>query len=56
MIVKTVKQINGIEYDYTYSDKGMLIERDGNKYSEAIDPINSNRVYIETNDPNELSR
>lgn len=48
MIVKTTKEINGIVYDYTYSDANMMIERGGVLYYEAVDPINSNRVYNET--------
>lgn len=51
MIVKTSKTINGVEYDYTYSDAGMMIERDGARYSEAVDPLNSGREYIETDEP-----
>ena len=51
MIVKTIKVINGVGYDYTYSDVSMMIERDGAKYSEAIDPLNSGREYIETDEP-----
>lgn len=51
MIIKTTKEINGVEYDYTYSDAGMMIERDGAKYSEAVDPINSGREYTETGEP-----
>lgn len=51
MIVKTTKEINGVEYDYTYSDAGMMIERDGAMYSEALDPIGSGREYTETDVP-----
>jgi hypothetical protein len=51
MIVKTTKEINGIEYDYTYSDTGMMIERNGARYSEAVDPLNSGREYTETDEP-----
>ena len=51
MIVKTTKEINGKVYDYTYSDAGMMIERDGAQYSEAIDPIDSGREYTETDIP-----
>lgn len=32
----------------TYSDKGYMIERDGIRYGEAIDPENSGRIYTET--------
>ena len=48
MVVKTTKEINGVIYNYTYSDLGMMIERDGAMYSEALDPINSDREYVET--------
>ena len=48
MIVKTTKEINGVVYDYTYSDSDMMIERNGALYEEAIDPIDSGRIYTET--------
>lgn len=51
MIVKTTKEINGKTYAYTYSDADMKIERDGVKYSTAVDPIDSNREYTETDTP-----
>ena len=35
----------------TYSDAGMKIERDGVRYDEAVDPIDSGRTYIETDEP-----
>ena len=54
MIVKTTKEINGVEYDYTYSDAGMMIERNGAMYSEAVDPLNSGREYTETDIPIEI--
>ena len=50
MIVKTTKKINGAEYDYTYSDAGMMIERNGARYSEAVDPLGSGREYTETDE------
>lgn len=50
MIVQTTKEINGVLYDYSYSDSGYMIERDGAKYSEAVDPLNSNREYTETDE------
>ena len=37
MVVKTTQEINGVVYAYTYSDSGFMIERDGVRYSEAID-------------------
>lgn len=51
MIVKTTKTINGTTYEYTYSDAGCLIERDGALYEEAVDPIGSGRTYTETDVP-----
>lgn len=42
---------NGIEYDYTYSPNGFMIERDGIPYADAVDPLGSNRIYIETDTP-----
>lgn len=32
---------------YTYSDKGMRIERDGVPYDDAIDPVEFGRTYKE---------
>ena len=51
MIIQTTKEINGIMYDYAYSDSGFMIERDGVRYSEAVDPLGSGRVYTETDEP-----
>ena len=48
MIVKTTQDINGVVYAYTYSDSGFMIERDGVRYAEAIDPLDSGRTYTET--------
>ncbi len=42
---------NGTEYIRTWSDLNMMIERDGALYEEAIDPIDSGRVYTETEQP-----
>lgn len=39
---------DGTVLNRTYSDKGMMIERDGILYSEAIDPADSDRIYTET--------
>lgn len=54
MIIQTTKEINGVIYDYTYSDSGFMIERDGLRYSEAVDPIDSGRLYTETDEPVEV--
>ena len=51
MIIQTTKEINGVVYDYAYSDSGFMIERDGVRYSEAVDPIDSGRLYTETDEP-----
>lgn len=42
---------DGVVLNRTYSDKGMMIERDGIRYDEAIDPAEQNRQYIETGEP-----
>lgn len=51
MIIQTTKEINGVIYDYAYSDAGYMIERDGVMYSEAIDPAGLGRKYTETDQP-----
>lgn len=35
----------------TWSDAGFMIERDGAVYSEAVDPVEFDRVYTETGIP-----
>lgn len=55
MIVKTTKEINGVTYECTYSDADMMIERDGARYSEALDPMGSGREYTETDEPIETT-
>ena len=42
---------DGVVLNRTYSDQGMMIERDGVRYSEAVDPADLVRVYIETDEP-----
>ena len=42
---------DGVVLNRTYSDKGMMIERDGARYDEAIDPAELNRQYTETDEP-----
>ena len=51
MIIREEITIKDKQFIKTYSDKGMYIERDGVQYSEAIDPIGTNREYIETDIP-----
>jgi hypothetical protein len=42
---------DGVVLNRTYSDTGMMIERDGVRYAEAIDPAELGRVYTETDEP-----
>lgn len=42
---------DGVVLNRTYSDKGMMIARDGVRYDEAIDPAELDRQYIETDEP-----
>lgn len=42
---------DGVILNRTYSDLNMMIERDGVRYSEAVDPAKLNRVYTETDEP-----
>lgn len=48
MIVTEIRMIGDREFTYTYSDKNMMIQRNGVHYSEAYDPVGTNRVYTET--------
>ena len=50
MIKTETITINGVQFQKTWSDANYLIERDGAKYSEAIDPIDVKRTYTETNE------
>ena len=51
MIITENLTINNREFIKTYSDLGMMVERDGVRYSEAIDPAEFGRKYIETDEP-----
>ena len=51
MIVKENIEIGGKDFVKQYSDGGFYIERDGEKYSEAIDPAGIPREYTETDEP-----
>ena len=42
---------DGVVLNRTFSDAGFMIERNGVRYSEAIDPADSGREYTETNVP-----
>lgn len=41
---------DGTVLNRTYSDSGFMVEREGVRYSEAIDPAELNRVYTETDE------
>ena len=45
---------DGVVLNRTYSDKNMMIEREGVQYSEAIDPAELNRQYTETDEKTEF--
>lgn len=51
MIVKENIKIGGRMFVKTYSYGGFYIERDGEKYSEAIDPADIPHEYTETDEP-----
>ena len=51
MIATENMNINGKAFVRTYSDSGYMVERDGVKYSEALDPAELNRQYTETDEP-----
>ena len=42
--------IGGRAFIKTYSDEGYMVEREGVRYSEAIDPAEFGRQYIETDE------
>ena len=51
MIVTESMTINGKAFVRTFSDSGYMVDRDGVRYSEAIDPAEFNRQYTETDEP-----
>lgn len=50
MIKTETVTINEKEYTRTWSDNHKMMERDDSFYEEALDPIDSGRIYIETNE------
>lgn len=42
--------IGGRAFVKTFSDGGFMVERDGIRYSEAIDPAEFGRQYTETDE------
>ena len=51
MIVIENVTINGKEFTKTYSTNGVMVEREGVRYAEAIDPVEFGRQYTETDEP-----
>lgn len=51
MIITENLTIDGRAFVRTYSDAGYMVERDGIRYSEAVDPAELGRVYTETDEP-----
>lgn len=51
MIITEQLTINDRPFTKNYSDSGYYIERDGVRYSEAIDPAELGRTYTETDEP-----
>ena len=48
MIKTEMIMIDNRQLRRTWSDLGVMIERDGAMYSEAVDPAEFDRVYTET--------
>ena len=48
MIQTELITVDGRQLRRTWSDTGFMIERDGAVYSEAVDPVEFDRVYTET--------
>lgn len=51
MIRTETIEIRGRMFVRTWSDIGMKIERDGELYDEAVDPVGSGRTYAESDIP-----
>lgn len=51
MIKTEILTIDGRAFVKTYSDAGYMVENDGVRYSEAIDPAEFNRRYTESDEP-----
>ena len=48
MITTRTETLNNRTFIVTTSDSGFMISRDGALYSEAWDPVGTDRVYEET--------
>ena len=47
MIIKEVRQINGKEVNYTYSDTGAVLRCGRLRFADAADPIGVDKDYFE---------
>lgn len=47
MIVREVREINGRQFNYTYSDDGHVLRCGRLKYIDAADPIGVDKAYFE---------
>lgn len=47
MIITETVTIRNRDFIRTYSDSNRYVVRDGVSYSEAIDPVDSGRIYTE---------
>ena len=48
MIIVEKITIGKTDYKHTFSNEGFYIEREDVLYEDAVDPINSDRLYNET--------
>ena len=48
MIKTELIMVNGRQLRRTWSDDDFMIERDSAMYNEAVDPVEFDRVYTET--------
>lgn len=51
MIATENMTVGGKAFVKTFSDSGYMVERDGVRYAEAIDPAEMGRTYTETDAP-----
>lgn len=56
MLVTETVEINGRQYLHNYSDAGYKIQRNGVLYDDALDAVDSGRVYTETDVPIEVNQ
>jgi hypothetical protein len=54
MIITEELTVNGKAFTRTCSDSGYMVERDGVRYGEAIDPAELGRTYKETDETIEV--